>query len=184
MNLNKEVIIKTAFQVSNQGIGYDGKLPWGHLASDMQQFVEQTSGSAVIMGRKTFWSIPEGFRPLKNRENALVLRDATRESFSEKVRIYSSLTEAIENSAAPKIFVLGGHYLYWAALLSPYATTIIATILYPEKPFECDTFFPKIPDHWICIHETEKKFWSEKDPILTQRKIFKNKRNPFPIGIL
>ncbi len=52
-------------------IGKNGQLPWDFLASDMKRFKKVTSGHPVIMGRKTWESIPEKYRPLSNRTNIL-----------------------------------------------------------------------------------------------------------------
>lgn len=58
----------------NRGIGYEGSLPW-RLPSDMRRFRELTVGGTVLMGRKTFESLPDAYRPLPQRRNVVVSAD-------------------------------------------------------------------------------------------------------------
>ena len=58
----------------NRVIGRDGDLPW-HLPADLRRFRELTSGHAVVMGRRTYESLPDRFRPLPDRRNLVLSRD-------------------------------------------------------------------------------------------------------------
>jgi len=145
----------------NRGIGIDNHLPWD-LPEDMKRFAEITKGkgnNAVIMGRKTWESIPEKFKPLPDRLNVVLTRNADYQT-PEGVLAFSSLDEALENiKAKDEIFIIGGNSLYKEGILHPncekiYITEVCAT-------FECDTFFPKIPEKTFQIIEGTDKMESK-----------------------
>lgn len=129
-------------------------MPW-HLKADLLWFKEKTtekSNSAVIMGRKTWESIPELFRPLKDRVNVVVssqnnlsLPSSSENASSPETIIQkSSLTEALEYCIkhSQKAFIIGGASIYrQAVLLSGFETLWLTKI---NQEFTCDTFFPEI----------------------------------------
>lgn len=115
---------------ANRVIGRDGDLPW-HLPSDLRHFKELTIGGTVVMGRKTWESIPDRFRPLPGRRNVVVSRNGV-----EAPEVFGSVEAALE--AAGDCFVIGGGQVYAAAL--PHADTIHATEL--EAEIEGDALFP------------------------------------------
>jgi len=144
----------------NGGIGFQGKLPW-HLPEDMVRFKQVTLASAekstdrmnaVIMGRKTWDSIPEKFRPLKGRINVVLTSaaaDPTSTSpYPEDVLRASSVANAIEQLSSRKdiaeIFVIGGQVAYKEALQMQGCSYIFMTRI--AKQFECDAFFPALDD--------------------------------------
>lgn len=104
--------------------------------------------NAVIMGRKTWDSIPPKFRPLKNRLNIIISRShappppGTEVTPSEPVRV-SSLEQAIEfvktHPLISRVFVMGGGQIYNAALKMDAAKRVLLTSI--DKEYECDTFF-------------------------------------------
>jgi len=71
----KTILTLIAAVAKNGVIGKDNRLPW-HLPADLRHFKALTSGHAVIMGRKTWESLPEKFRPLPGRQNIVVTRNA------------------------------------------------------------------------------------------------------------
>lgn len=95
-------------------IGRDGTVPW-HLPEDMAHFKAVTTGHPVLMGRRTWESLPERFRPLPDRRNVVVTRTAGwRAPGAESA---SSLDDALALVAdAAQVFVIGGGALYEAAL--------------------------------------------------------------------
>jgi len=110
--------------------------------------------NAVIMGRKTWDSIPPKFRPLKGRLNVVISRSHTEpppslkdlDAETEVIKV-GSLEQAIEYlgspsvaSRTPKVFVIGGAQIYDAALRLKQAKRILLTSIMND--FECDTFFP------------------------------------------
>lgn len=117
-------------------IGRCGALPW-HLPEDLARFRELTMGHPVVMGRRTWDSLPARFRPLPGRRNVVVTRNGTwAAAGAERAR---SLDDALELLAdAPQAFVIGGAELFAAAL--PLADELLLTEI--DAEFEGDAFFP------------------------------------------
>ncbi|KAK1239768.1 hypothetical protein MKX07_001222 [Trichoderma sp. CBMAI-0711] len=152
----------------SMGIGFQGTMPWKGLKREMQYFARVTTRvpassqapqNAVIMGRKTWDSIPPKFRPLKNRLNIVITRSATPShppsssssapssspSASTEIRVPSveaALQYAHEASAGTgaRVFVMGGAQIYEAALRHPAAKRVLLTRI--DAEFDCDVFFP------------------------------------------
>jgi dihydrofolate reductase len=132
----------------NRVIGRDGGLPW-HLPSDMQHFRELTIGGTVVMGRKTYASIPDKFRPLPGRRNIVLSRDA--EFRAPGAEVVSSLAAALD-ACRRDCFVIGGGATYAEAL--PHAGRVYATEVAEEV--DGDTFFPVLADDgWACVSSGE-----------------------------
>lgn len=133
----------------NRGIGKENRLPW-HLKEDMKFFFHLTSTAAegkenaVIMGRNTWESIPEKYRPLSKRLNILLSRKLTQSEAPEKVTVCSSLQDALDVLAkkdnVDKIFVIGGAAVYKGALKHPSCYRLYITKV--DKDFDCDVHFP------------------------------------------
>jgi dihydrofolate reductase len=118
-------------------IGRGNTLPW-HLPEDMKHFRATTQGAPVIMGRRTWESLPPRFRPLPGRCNIVVTRDPTWQA--EGAVRAAGLAEARAAAGdAPRCFVIGGGELYRAAL--PLADELLLTELDLEVPGG-DVFFP------------------------------------------
>jgi dihydrofolate reductase len=120
----------------NGTIGHDSRLLW-RLPEDGRWFRTQTTGCPVIMGRKTWDSLPERFRPLPNRTNIVVTRQR---GWSAPGAVTThGLDEAIAAAGpVPKLFVIGGADLYAAAL--PIADELVLTEI--DADFAGDTRFP------------------------------------------
>eukprot|EP00178_Gracilaria_changii_P002735 TRINITY_DN1400_c1_g3_i1.p1 TRINITY_DN1400_c1_g3~~TRINITY_DN1400_c1_g3_i1.p1 ORF type:complete len:482 (-),score=53.74 TRINITY_DN1400_c1_g3_i1:2538-3983(-) len=129
----------------NNGIGYEGHLPWPHLSQDMRFLKKLTMGSAVLMGSTTYYSIPQKFRPLPGRLN-IVLSSRTRNElkFPDSVLIAGSMDAASELLKARNIklvYVLGGESVYREALRNPqWSSRIHLTEI--DTDFEVDRYFP------------------------------------------
>jgi dihydrofolate reductase len=123
----------------NGELGKDGKLLW-HLPDDMRRFKELTMGHPVIMGRKTWESLPEKFRPLPGRTNIVVTRQAVYEATGATVADSFEAARAATARApgSDEIFVIGGGELYTAAL--PFANRLYLTLV--DDDADADTFFP------------------------------------------
>jgi dihydrofolate reductase len=119
----------------NGVIGRDNQLLW-RLPEDMQRFKALTTGHAVVMGRKTWESLPEKFRPLPNRRNIVVTRDATWRAAGATVA--HSLDAAIAAAGEAAAFVIGGAEIY--ALALPLATRLELTEI--DADFAGDARFP------------------------------------------
>ena len=120
-------------------IGRGGTLPW-HLPEDMANFRELTMGHPVVMGRRTWDSLPDRFRPLPGRRNVVVTRNET--WAADGAERAGSLDDALELlDGEPQAFVIGGAELFAEAL--PRADELLLTEL--DLEVEGDTFFP----HWV-----------------------------------
>jgi len=120
---------------AQRGIGIDNKLPW-HLPEDLAHFKRQTTGHAIIMGRKTFDSIG---RALPNRRNIVVTRNPAWRH--DGVEAAGSLDAAIALAGEAPAFIIGGAQIFEAAL--PLAQRLVVTEI--AHTFACDTFFPPLP---------------------------------------
>ena len=103
-------IILVAAISRNGVIGSDGTLPW-HIPEDLKRFKELTSGHVVLMGRKTWESIPEKFRPLPNRTNLVITRQTSLE-VPTGVEVFSSIESALSAHAEDDVYVIGGAEIY------------------------------------------------------------------------
>jgi len=120
---------------ANGVIGADNRLPW-HLSEDLKRFRALTTGHAVIMGRKTWQSLP---RALPQRQNIVVTRQA--DFAAAGADVAHSFPAALGKVALPApIFCIGGGELYRAAL--PFATKIHLTEI--ARAFEGDARFPPL----------------------------------------
>lgn len=130
----------------NRAIGKDGDIPW-HIPEDLERFKQKTTGHPVIMGRKTFESLPENFRPLPDRTNIVLTRSDMDE---EGIKVAGSMEEAysIAEELNDKAFIIGGASVYEQAL--PDADEMEITEV--KKEVDGDTFFP----------EFDREEWSEK----------------------
>ncbi|MFO7794163.1 MAG: dihydrofolate reductase [Candidatus Nanohaloarchaea archaeon] len=116
-------------------IGKNGDIPW-HYSEDLKHFRKLTTGNTVIMGRKTYFSLPEDFRPLPDRENIILTR--SNPNLDESVKIVNSLNDAYEAAENEKLFIAGGASVYKQTLED--ADKMILTRV-PGK-HNGDTFFP------------------------------------------
>jgi dihydrofolate reductase len=118
-------------------IGRDGGIPW-HIPEDVARFKALTTGHAVVMGRKTWESLPERFRPLPDRRNVVVTRDrAWSASGAERAGSVEEALEALRD--VERVFVIGGAEIYAAAL--PFADELVLTEV--DLDVDGDTFFPE-----------------------------------------
>jgi dihydrofolate reductase len=127
---------------SNRAIGKNNELLW-QLPEDMRHFRETTRGKPVIMGRKTWESLPERFRPLPGRHNIVISRNPA--FAAPGATLAGSLEDALRMAAAKgssdEVFVIGGAEIYRQALP-------ISSRLYLTEVEECvdgDVFFPPTP---------------------------------------
>ena len=117
-------------------IGRDGALPW-HLPEDMAHFRTVTLGHPVVMGRRTWESLPERFQPLPGRRNVVVTRNP--DWSAEGAERSGSLEEALALlEGEVRVSVIGGGELFAAAL--PLADELLLTEI--DEEVEGDTFFP------------------------------------------
>ena len=121
----------------NNVIGKDNQLLW-RLSNDLKNFKEITMGHTIIMGRKTFESLP---KVLPGRKHIVLTRDKSFSVPNEMVEVFNSVTELLK-SLSPEIeyFVVGGGEIY--KTLMPYCEKLYLTKV--KEEFKGDTYFPKI----------------------------------------
>lgn len=144
----------------NRGIGKNNGIPW-FCKKDLKYFANVTKNvivkenqNVVIMGRKTYFSIPEKFRPLKDRVNIVISN-----TIKELPNAYTSnnLESAIKLAKGlngiEKVWIIGGGSVYNEIMKIPellnklYITKI-------DGDYDCDTFFPKLTNDWKLINST------------------------------
>lgn len=140
--------------VSENGvIGKNGDIPW-HYPEDLEHFREKTTGHSVIMGRKTYFSLPEDFRPLPDRKNIVLSR--SNPDLPEEVEIAQSLEQAWKKAQvhSDKAFIIGGANVYEQSLDE--ADKMILTRIHEE--YDGDTYFPEWDEeNWEKVKEEERE---------------------------
>lgn len=122
----------------NNCIGKNGQLPW-HIPEDLKHFREVTAGKIVLMGRKTWESLPEKFRPLPNRINIVITRQ-TDYSVPTGVEVYATIDEAVAAHPNEEIMVIGGAEIYKQTIDK--AEKLYMTHI--NQAVDGDAFFPTI----------------------------------------
>ncbi|KAI5787364.1 dihydrofolate reductase-like protein [Pyronema domesticum] len=148
---SKPLTLIVAATTPSLGIGRNGALPW-RLKSELAYFArvtKRTQGgpNALIMGRKTWLSIPPRFRPLPDRLNVVLSRDTSLD-LGENVITATSFDDALQKLAerdVGRVYVIGGGEIYKTALQHPATENVLLTRIF--SPFDCDTFFPAL-DGW------------------------------------
>jgi dihydrofolate reductase len=129
-------------RAANGVIGHNNAMPW-HLPEDLVHFKKLTLGCPVIMGRKTWDSIPPKFRPLPGRTNVVITRQADWQP--EGAQTAGSLQAALALChAASDVWIIGGAQIY--AQAEPLAIRIEVTDIY--KTYEGDAFAPELGAQW------------------------------------
>jgi dihydrofolate reductase len=146
----------------NRVIGVDGKLPW-KLSEDMKRFAQLTTGHTVLMGRKTYESLPQKFRPLPNRKNVVLTRNPAAFSAPEGVEVWSSPGQFFDACRAgqvklpsDRVWVIGGAEIYAA-------TKDLWNELYLTRVFSKhngDAYFAPFEDEFKRIEIDERQGYS------------------------
>lgn len=146
----------------NGGIGINGRLPWS-LKSEMNFFTNMTTKTnninkknVVLMGRRTWECIPKKYRPLENRINIVLSSQLLK--LGNEAFVCKSIPSALEfisksnlKEQVENVWVIGGSNVYKDAMESPNFHRLYLTEV--KKHFDCDTFFPKIPDDFVTIED-------------------------------
>ena len=171
------VSIIVAFS-KNFVIGNDGDIPW-YIREDMLYFKKTTMDKIVIMGRKTYESIPQKHKPLIGRKTYLLSRNPTYAVDHPDVKIFHSFTKALFAaklvSYDDEIMIAGGAEIYKQAL--PHADNIYATII--EKDFEGNAYFPPpLVEDWHISNSFENFHDTQLDLLYT-RCVYKRRTTPY-----
>lgn len=137
----------------DHGIGKDNDLPWPRLPADMRHFRNLTkAGQAVIMGRKTWESLPADNQPLPGRLNIVLSRNA--DFKAEGAEVHSSLEAALGAHPNEELFVIGGAALYREAM--PLANVIYETVV--NAAYRADTTLEPVDlDVWVLQSSVERQ---------------------------
>ena len=130
---------------TNRAIGYQNRLLY-HIKSDLTRFRELTTGHTIIMGRKTYESLPNGALP--HRRN-IVVSNSMKEM--EGCEVYPNLEAALKaaEGKTEETFIIGGESIYRQSL--PAAHKLYLTVV-DDTPQQADAFFPEInPEEWELI---------------------------------
>ena len=125
-------------------IGADSAIPW-HLPEDLAHFKATTLGHPVVMGRRTWDSLPPRFRPLPGRRNIVLTRDAS--WAADGAQRAASLPEAL--ASAPDAWVIGGGEIYRAAI--EFASRLSVTEI--DVRVTGDTYAPALDPSWRVTEE-------------------------------
>jgi dihydrofolate reductase len=132
-------------------IGADGALPW-HLPEDLALFRRLTVGSTVVMGRRTWESLPDRFRPLPGRDNVVLTAD--RGWSADGAQPATSVEQVLAEHAS--FWVIGGGAVYAAFL--PHADRLVVTEV--DTQVDGDTWAPVLADCWVRVSRTPADAWS------------------------
>jgi dihydrofolate reductase len=132
-------------------IGADGGLPW-HVPEDLALFRRLTTGSTVVMGRRTWESLPDRFRPLPGRTNVVLTSDPGWSA--EGARPASSVAQVLADHDS--CWVIGGGAVYAAFL--PHADRLVVTDV--DVAVEGDTWAPVLGPEWRLVARTPAEDWS------------------------
>ena len=138
-------------QAHGRVIGAGGALPW-HLPEDMAMFRRLTTGSTVVMGRRTWESLPERFRPLPGRTNVVLTSDPRWSH--EGAHRAASVTEVLARH--PSVWVIGGGAVYDAFLR--HADRLVVTDV--DLFVAGDTWAPVIDNGWQPVSRTPDDGWT------------------------
>ena len=147
--MKKHIVLITAMTM-NRVIGKEGALPWC-IPEELAWFKARTLGHTVIMGRKTWESLPEKSRPLPTRWNIVVTSQPDYQA--DGAIVARSLTHALDMAQpGTSVFVIGGASLYEQAL--PMADAVLISLVH--QLVEGDTYFPKLEEgEWFYIGKRE-----------------------------
>jgi dihydrofolate reductase len=138
-------------QGRDRAIGSRGRLPW-HLPEDLALFRRTTTGSTVVMGRRTWESLPERFRPLPRRTNVVLTSDP---GWSAEGAVRAgSVAEVLDSHDA--LWVIGGGVVYAAFL--PHADRLVVTDV--DVVVDGDTWAPVIGPDWTRGARTPEEGWA------------------------
>ena len=154
-----EICIIVALSEKNRVIGKDGKLPWPNISADMKHFRGLTKGHSVVMGRKTWDSIEDRFKPLKDRLNIVVSRDWNKYDGKDifgpmgamNIEDALAIPETVAAFYTNRIFIMGGGEIYNQTI--NLADRLFLTLI--EGDFPGDTFFPDYSEFKNIISEDQ-----------------------------
>ena len=154
------IVSMIAAVAKNRVIGKNNQLIW-NLPKDMKFFMDSTMGKYIITGRKNYESIPEKYRPLKNRTNIIVTRNYN--YIAQGCTVVNSISDGINlarENGEEECFIIGGGQIYQQALEGNMVDKLYIT--HVDGEFEGDTFFPEVDyNNWkstlVMSNEADQK---------------------------
>lgn len=141
-------IIAVLAMDKNRLIGNNNSLPW-HIPEDLKHFRTLTEGHTVVMGKNTYYSLPEAYRPLPRRRNIVLSRHPF-----EAVESYTSperLIESLQKESVEQIFIIGGVQVYTTFFQKNLIDTVELTLL--DGEYTGDLYIPEFRDSFRVIRE-------------------------------
>jgi len=166
--MSKQLSIIVAI-ADNYAIGKDNQLLW-HLSEDLKRFKQLTTHHTIVMGKRTFESLP--IRPLPNRRS-IVITDDINEKIDGCVMAYSIEEAILLCDEMQENFIIGGGSVYKQFM--PIANKLYLTKVH--KDFEADTFYPEINFSEWEIVEKQENLLDEKSGLSYSYLIYKRKSN-------
>ncbi|MBF0264561.1 MAG: type 3 dihydrofolate reductase [Gammaproteobacteria bacterium] len=172
------IVSMIAAMSESRVIGIHNQLPW-HLPEDLAWFKKNTMNKPVIMGRKTWESLP--IKPLPGRKHMIITRDSNYQPFkdgkiSSEVNIVSSIEEAIlqQDESVKEVMIIGGASIYEQAL--PICNRLYLTNIH--YTYEGDAYFPDYQKYqwhqsYIESNETQGKETFKYDFLILEKPEFK-----------
>jgi dihydrofolate reductase len=162
MNSVPVKIIAIVAMDEDRVIGYQNKLPW-HIPEDMKRFSSLTTGHTVLMGRKTFQSLPEKYRPLPNRKNVVATKSASNFELPSSVMVISCVDTFIKSCKAgkeslptDKVWVIGGAQVYNETI--NYWDEVYVTRV--KGRHEGDVYFPEFEENFSVASKEDYERYS------------------------
>jgi len=156
-----EIIVIVAI-AQNDAIGKDNDIPW-NIKEDLQHFKDKTNGFPVIMGDKTYDSLPSNSKPLPGREN--IVCTLISDYKAEGATLFHDFNRAIEyvkKKGVEKAFIIGGATIYKLGM--QIADIFELTRIYHD--YDADTFYPEIDfDKWEMINKEDHEGMDVKNNI-------------------
>ena len=150
--------IIVAMETQQRGIGYKGTIPW-YFPSDLKHFSKLTKGNgnnAIVMGKNTWESLPS--KPLPNRKSFILTRQPeVMTAFKNEIYL-DSIEKVFKQCVANKydeVWIIGGSNVYKEVIDNYPVYEIHITEI--DEFYECDTYFPDIPDTFCCISNKSEK---------------------------
>jgi dihydrofolate reductase len=159
MTVRDAVICMIWAQASNGVIGRDGTMPW-HLPEDFEHFRATTEGHPVIMGRRTWESLPSKFRPLPNRTNIVITSDSdwAAPGAIRAGTIFSALAATALQPGSGQVWFIGGGTIYREVLSVDLADTVLLTRI--DADVAGDTYAPELGPEWKLVSCAPEEGWS------------------------
>lgn len=152
-------VFAIAAMAANRVIGRENDLPW-HIPEDLKHFKSKTINQTVLMGRKTFESLPVQARPLPKRVNVVATRVGREAVGDDRVQVVEDALRYVRDVSSgkiqietPELWIVGGEAIYRATL--PLVQEISLTRL--DEAVEGDAYFPEFEDQFELIDEDKRE---------------------------